>query len=368
MAYKGKYSVAKAPKSRISAKKIIIIVLCILLVVIAVAGFLAYRAYNIFNKAVDNIPRAEYAENIDTDTDEPVGYFEPDETEVTETTEAAEATEETAVPTDENGEQDWGKTGKILNILLIGQDSRKGEESKLADAIMLCTVNKEKKTLTMTSFLRDTFLKMPDYMGHECGKNRINVNYALGYKWAGSKGAMEMLDLCIYNNFGVEIDGNVEIDFNVFTNFVDGMNGLDIEMTEEEAAYMDKTLPNGVRYKAGNWHMDGIETLTFVRMRHASNGDSDMKRTVRQKQVLTKMLQKFLLLPADQVDDVVESCLSAVLTDMSSEQIKDYIKEILPLLPSLEIVSNQCPVEGSAHGEIKDIYKDGTDQTAGRWA
>ena len=30
--------------------------------------------------------------------------------------------------------------------------------------------------------------------------------------------------------------------------------------------------------------------------------------------------------------------------------------ELLPLLPKLEIVSNQCPAEGTYYGDIVDIY------------
>ena len=73
------------------------------------------------------------------DETEPTEFSMPEETtEATtvpeETTEATEAT--TEAPT----EPDYGQSGKIVNILVVGQDSRDGEESKLADSIILLSL------------------------------------------------------------------------------------------------------------------------------------------------------------------------------------------------------------------------------------
>ena len=70
---------------------------------------------------------------------------------------------------------DIGRDSDIINILLIGQDRREDETRARSDSMILCTFRKSEKKLTMTSFLRDTYVKIPGY-----GQNRINVAYAAG--------------------------------------------------------------------------------------------------------------------------------------------------------------------------------------------
>ena len=81
------------------------------------------------------------------------------------------------------------QTGEeVINILLVGQDTRNGHRAH-SDAMILCTINKRTKTLTMTSFMRDMYLRIPGY-----GNQRINVAYLVG--------GFPMLDNTLKENFG----------------------------------------------------------------------------------------------------------------------------------------------------------------------
>lgn len=356
MSYQGRFSSQTPPKKH-RVLKVILILLCIILV-IGAAGL--YFGNKFLDDKLSKLQQVEFREEENPDYEKVYGNLEDEET--TEATEAetTEATEETTEATEtEPTEPNWGKTGKIVNILLIGQDARMGEDSKLADSILLATINKEKSTVTLTSFQRDTYLKMPDYKGHTCGKNRINVNYALGYAWGGDAGAMEMLNLCIKNNFGVEIDGDVEVDFDIFCNIVDSFGGSDVELDEDETAYMnlfkdayswyDRT------FEPGMVHLSGFETLQYVRMRHSSNSDNDFKRTARQREVLGQMLEKAAKAKLSDLNVIIDFYLGKVLTNISPETMKTYILELLPLLPNLKLETQMIPVEGSAHGEMREI-------------
>ncbi|MBR5471702.1 MAG: LCP family protein, partial [Oscillibacter sp.] len=70
-----------------------------------------------------------------------------------------------SLPQMENDEKE------IVNILLIGQDNA-AQSSARSDTIILCTFNKKSDTITMTSFLRDLYVKIP---GHK--RNRINAAF-----------------------------------------------------------------------------------------------------------------------------------------------------------------------------------------------
>ena len=63
----------------------------------------------------------------------------------------------------------------IKTFLLIGADNNKTTGISRTDSIILCTFNKTQKKITLTSFLRDTYVSIPGYK-----KNRLNVPYTLG--------------------------------------------------------------------------------------------------------------------------------------------------------------------------------------------
>lgn len=269
-----------------------------------------------------------------------------------EETEALPETEPVTEPT----EPDYSRNGKIVNVLLVGQDMRPGEDHKLSDTIILCTVNRETKTLTLSSFQRDMYVKLPDMWGRRCGKNRINTAYALGYAWKGDLGAMEMMDQLILEQFGVEVDHNIEIDFESFEAVVDAVGGIDIQLTEEEAAYMMKKDERGTKYTAGENHMDGYGGLHYARMRHSSGADNDFHRTERQRTVIRAVLEKCRSLKVTEMHNMMTKILPMVLTDMTNDDILSLAEDLLPIVADLKVESQQIPAPGTYSGQMIDIY------------
>lgn len=358
MSKNGKFLSQKAVK-KTKRRNGLLIALCIILALVLVGGV---SLYYFVDAKLNKITQAT-VEDLNPDEEEYAGLLgnmddEEEETTVPATEAETEPVEET---TEAPTEPDYGKSGKVINIMLIGQDARDGENSKLADTIMLCTINKETKTLTLSSFLRDTYLKMPDYKGHTCGKNRINVNYALGYLWGGNGGAMEMLNMCVQNNFGIEIDGDVEVGFETFSEAVFALGGVDVEMDEDEANYMtDLAMASQYKkqhrtFEVGTNHLNGREALWYARMRHSSAADSDIKRAARQRALMGQLMDKCKKLSLVELNAIVDQILPMIVTNISTDEMKDYILELLPLLPQLSFDSIQIPVEGSAHGEIIDL-------------
>lgn len=345
MAKKGKYQ--KVKKGSVLKKIILIPLLVVLLLVGSVAVFGA--AY--YKNLLGYVSRAERQEQelSDEQLEEILGFVPETlgETEApVETTEAEEA----ARPEDSQ----WGKTGKIVNIMLVGQAMRENEDSKLSDTMILCTVNKETKTLTLTSFLRDTYLKLPNYKNHVCGMQRINVAYNLGWRWAGDLGGMEMLDQLIYESFGVEVDHNVEINFNSFVDIIDHLGGVSVDLTADEADYLNGGDFSMKVYEGMN-KLPGDLCLEYARMRKSNGSDSDIHRAARQRKLITTIIRQCMEMNLSEIDKLVKEILPMVLTDMSDEDITTLMVELLPLLPELTIQSNQCPAEGTYYGEMVQI-------------
>lgn len=331
-------------------------VLRLLAVVLALAVFAGAAAICYVNNLLGLIRRPESGENIvsQEQVNEILGY-DPNEVQL----DFNEFPEESTEP-ESSGPVSYGETGKVLNILLIGNSSREGESARLSDTIILCTVNKETKTLTLSSFLRDTFVQLPSpYKGHTCGKQRINVAYALGYQWGNEEGAMEYLDLTILNNFGVQVDFNVEIDFTAFVRAIDLLEGIHLELDEQEANYLNKTLANDpdreYHFEPGRNWLDGWAGLAYARMRHSSAADNDFKRTNRQRILIQTVLEKLRSKSLAEQNRFIREMLPYVLTDMSNTDIANCILELLPLLSDLTIETRQIPAEGTYTGKIVSI-------------
>lgn len=378
MAYQGRYNSStdngsgkqRSRKGSGSAWKI---ALAVVLTFILTLGLVAGVAWWYVNSKIGKINQATFEDRdvSNQDLSSLIGNLDettPTQPDGTVSTDPVETEPPTEAPTEAPTEPDYGKTGKIVNILVIGQDSRAGEESKLADGIMLLTLNKETHTLAMTSFLRDSYVKLNNYAGHSCGWNRINTAYALGYSWRGDAGAMEMLNLTIADNYGISVDGNVEISFDAFKNVVNALGGVEIDLQGDEYIKMcwwrDKLnefyTANGLEgyvdeLSEGVNTLGGDMALEYARERHVNNADNDMNRVVRQQKVLEQIISKASKLSPLELNNLIDAVLGEILTNISADDMKTYITELTPYLVGLKLVSYQCPAEGTYWGEMVEL-------------
>ena len=231
------------------------------------------------------------------------------------------------------------ETDNVVNILLIGVDRRKNEAAR-SDSMILCTFNKTQGTITLTSFMRDMYLKIPGYKS-----NRINVSYALG--------GMSLLNKTIGHNFGVEADGAVEIDFSHFEELIDLLGGIELELTSQEANYINRE--SGSKLKAGVQTLTGEEALWYSRCRKVG-GDGDFGRTNRQRVVLSKLLNEYKNKSLTELIGMMDEILPMVTTNMTKDEILGYVKDLFPMLATAKIVTNRIPVDGAYyHAKINEM-------------
>lgn len=225
----------------------------------------------------------------------------------------------------------------MINILLIGQDSRSETGRQNSDAMILCTINKETKTLIMTSFLRDMYVQIPGY-----GGNKINACYPIG--------GMELLDKCLEKNFGVKVDANIAVNFSGFMKLIDMVGGVKIQITAEEASYLNYrgnwgvTGNDGWQLEEGENLLTGSQALAYSRIRALG---MDFERTERQRRVITSLLDKAKEMNPVELYGLVKEGAAMITTDMTDSEIWGYVTELVPLLTDLEIVNQRIPVDGS---------------------
>lgn len=319
---------SKKTKKKTDGKRVALIILCIFLALVLVALiFVAVGQYylGLINRDVDNSTMSE---------DEYQQWLE-DENEV------ATGTAPQINADDIEWEDQYIEQGKhIINIMLIGQDRRPGEGRQRSDAMILCTLNMKTKTLTMTSFMRDLYVQIPGY-----SPNKMNACYQIG--------GMNLLDSCLETNFGVTVDGNVEVDFGGFMDVVDMMGGVDIELKQSEADYLNRRGNWGVNdNSAGTWnlkagmnHLTGEQALAYSRVRYVGNGD--FERTERQRKVLTAMIEQSRELSIPQLNGLLQAALPMLTTDLTNQDIVGYAAKFFAILPDLKIITQRVPTDGT---------------------
>lgn len=302
-------------------KRVLLIVLSVVLfltlVVLIMGTAYMERMLNLINKKPDDstISREEYEQFQKEQATEPTSFIG-----------------ETIDPNDvelELNDQPVENREHIINIMLVGQDRRPGEGRTRSDVMILCTINKATKELTMTSFMRDLYVSVPGY-----GEDKMNHAYAYG--------GMKLLDKTMAENFGVSVDGNVEVDFEGFKDVIDLMGGVDIYLSNAEANYM---LSHGYNVFNGTNHLDGEAALFYTRNRSVGNGD--FSRTQRQRKVLNALFQKCKGMNLAQLQNLMEAVLPMITTDLSNREILDYLVDIVPLLGDMKVNDNRIPADDS---------------------
>lgn len=234
--------------------------------------------------------------------------------------------EATEPPTEPVDPVNWDN---VINIMLIGQDRLPGQGRQRSDSMILLTVNKSKGTITLTSFMRDQYVQIPGYKN-----NKMNSAYAFG--------GMKLLNETMETNFGVKVDGDVEVDFNNFEKLIDMLGGVDIKLTKSEVKHLKSgygwNLPTGMN------RLNGEQALAYARIRKI---DSDYRRAERQRTVITSLINRYKSLPLPEMLAMIEDILPLVTTNMSKNEIIDYAIDVAPMLATAEMNTMRIPVDGT---------------------
>ena len=224
---------------------------------------------------------------------------------------------------------------RVISVLLVGQDKREGQKRQRSDAMILCTLNLENKTLTLTSLMRDLWVYIPDHYNQ-----RLNVPYKLG--------GFPLLNETLEYNFGVSADYNVEVDFSGFCEVVDQIGGVDIELTAAEAKHLNKVgnkeFGDYTRWnlEKGVNHLNGSQALAYARIRKI---DSDFARTNRQRTVINSLLEKARGMDAVSLYNIAKTVLPMLNTDLETPQVLGLIMDVVPILGEIEVISQRVPMD-----------------------
>ena len=93
-------------------------------------------------------------------------------------------------------------------VLLIGSDRRDGSWNGNSDVMILASLNRNKKTISFISFMRDTGVNVPNV-----GYGKLNCSFA--------KGGAKLLQSTLESNFQISIDNYIATDFVSMADIID---------------------------------------------------------------------------------------------------------------------------------------------------
>ena len=233
----------------------------------------------------------------------------------------------------------------LKNILLIGVDAREGEDAEKtrSDTMMLVTIDTRNNQIKLTSFLRDMYLEIPGYR-----EDKLNA--------AQSRGGTQLLVDTLEYNFKIRIDKYMFVSFEMFTTIIDKLGGIDVEITEKEAKYINSkdhmSRDDGFAFpeplSGGMQHFTGAQALWYSRIRYL---DSDFMRTARQRKVISALVKKATQQSPAELFELVGEVMPLVRTDLTEDEIMNLGLHALSYL-QYAIVQQQIPAQ--------DAYKSGT--------
>ncbi len=235
------------------------------------------------------------------------------------------------------------KQDGVTNVLLIGNDSRENGNDGRSDAMILLSISNETKTIHMTSLLRDMYVDIPGYDG-----NRLNAAYAYG--------GPALLCETIEQNFGIEVNRYVLVNFQAFAALVDAVGGIDMEVTNEEVQWINAYLNEYNMLEgremttdyldtslSGEIHLNGPQALAYSRNRYIG---TDFGRTERQRKVLSAVIGKLPVAFATGGDELLNELLPNLTTNLTQMEVFGLSGDAGKLL-TYEIVQTVIPAEGT---------------------
>mgnify|MGYP000306333020 CR=1 FL=1 len=209
----------------------------------------------------------------------------------------------------------------VSNYLIFGVEEI--DNARNTDAILIASINTKDNTIKLTSLLRDTYIETENDKPH-----KLNAFFGLG-------GANRLVEV-IEDNYRIKIDGYAYINFESFEKIVDLLGGITIELSEEEADYLNSTnyISNPIyrNVRPGLNHLNGNQALGYCRIRMVKTlggAADDYGRTLRHRRVLSAIFEKYKSKGLVDLIIIANKILKYIKTNVTQEQIEKALENII---------------------------------------
>ena len=191
-------------------------------------------------------------------------------------------------------------------ILLMGYGGTGHDGAFLTDSLIVVVVDAPKKSVTLVSVPRDSWVPMMFDGKTASTYNKVNTAYALGKdpsifrgrlpRYNGDHGAGEFAADTVSRILGIPIQYYMGIDFAGFRDMIDAVGGVEVDVVEAFASlYPANDNPSidpswiTVRFTKGPQKMNGARAIQYARARQTidnSNEGGDFARSRRQRVIM----------------------------------------------------------------------------------
>ena len=208
-------------------------------------------------------------------------------------------------------------------IGLIGLDGRDGElkSGARSDTMIIASINNDTKKVKLVSVYRDTYLRIGEDSEGNGQYNKANAAYAEG----GPEQFLSMLN----TNLDLNVTDFVSVDFQAVAEAVELLGGIDVELKEEEVFHLNNycvetSKVTGMDYtpleeKAGVHHLNGVQTVSYARIRYTSG--NDFRRAARQREVIYKIVEKAKNSDIATLSKILDKVFPKVYTSFTKAEI-----------------------------------------------
>nr|WP_308798811.1 LCP family protein [Streptomyces sp. UH6] len=235
----------------------------------------------------------------------------------------------TGEPSPEDGARGGG--GGALDILVLGSDSRDGEENHRlgggdasggarSDTAMVVHLDEGRTSATVVSIPRDTLVTRPACPLPEGGSTAVahGVMFNSAYAVGGPVCAVKTVEAMS----GVPVDHYLEIDFAGFADLVDALGGVTVEL--EQPIDDDRS---HLHIEAGVHRLDGEQALALARTRHGVGDGSDLGRIGLQQKLVKALLEEVtradLLTDPVRLYRVADAATSGLTADTGLDSLEE---------------------------------------------
>jgi LCP family protein required for cell wall assembly len=164
-------------------------------------------------------------------------------------------------------------TQNKLNVLVLGYQ----DDEKTTDSIILAHLDLTRRTATLVSIPRDTWVAIP-----HLGNAKINAAYEVD----GAKSSAGVVSTLLG---GPHIDTTIALEPEGAAQIVDALGGLNVDV-DEDMDYDDNYGALHIHLKKGEQFLTGSQVVGYMRFRH--DAASDFGRVRRQQQVAKLMIDQ----------------------------------------------------------------------------
>lgn len=191
--------------------------------------------------------------------------------------------------------------------------------------------------------MRDTYV-------HIDGHGKDKITYA--YEYGGAALAVKTLN----ENFNLNIEDYVTVDFFDLQKIIDKLGGVQIDVQPDEIQYMNGYLKeltklDNIQYvpqtKTGPQVLDGLHAVAYSRIRYTTGGD--FVRTERQRTVLMQLLNKVKGGGSLKLASNINDLLPYVETSMTNMEILNMGTDVMKLGVN-NIEQERFPIDGYCSG------------------